>query len=259
MRTYVYRGTDALLPQISFGIIYKGHPVQTSNKVRVNHVGNDLWDLTITTLHRTPALTADGVLIDDAEGDDGDIYVAPPVTVGPPAEVTDGQYPFYEIEWTQQEKALKQHPAFADLTPAEWTAVDFWEKETDLAAKAAFQYYARNKDNEAIGAIQTLSTTPSPDNSQQDYAKLRLFGVDSFLDFAPVARKSSRFRGWNAPETSDAGQKVGSDPFDGVPIGYLWLKSADRSSKQGAGSEWMRQEEWLGARIILLDKDEIFI
>lgn len=257
LRTYVYRAPTASLPQISYGIIYLGHPVQTSTKEQVGL--SSLYELTIVTLQRTPALDGDGIIIDDPEGDEGSIYIAPPVTVGPPAEVVDGQYPFFEIEWAQTEKALKFHPAFASSTVAEWAAIDAWEKETELQQKAIFKFYYRDKENSTTGGLQTLGATGLPDSSQQDYAKLRFFGVESFLDFAPVARKSSRFRGWNAPETSDAGQKVGSDPFTGVPSGYLWLKSADRSSKQGFGNEWIRQEEWLGARIILLDKDEIFI
>jgi len=140
-----------------------------------------------------------------------------------------------------------------------WTSIDQWEKETDITAKANFQYYNRNKDGEAVGSLQTLSTTNVPDKDMQDYAKLRLKGVEAFLDAAPVARKTRRFRGWNAPSTGDAGQKIGGDPFTGVPSGYEWLKTVDRSSKQGYGTEWLQQEEWTGARLILLDKDSIYI
>jgi hypothetical protein len=171
-------------------------------------------------------------------------------------QITDNQYPFFEIEWVQVEKSLRQHPAFAAFDETDWNELDQWEKETDTAARSAFQYYNRDSAGEVTGSIQTLG---SGTDSQQTYAGLRLKGVEAFLDFAPVARKTSRYRGSTMPTAGDAGQKIVGDPFTGVPAGYEWLKTADRISKQGVATvEWLRQEEWTGARTILLDKDEIF-
>lgn len=258
-RTYLYLAPPASLYLPSNGLIYLGHPIISGSIRNVDLAGANLVELQLTTLQKTYTVGTDGSITDTAEGTDGDFLIPFSNTTGLPAEVSDGQYPFYEIEWASLEKQLRQHPAWSTATPAMWTSVEQWEKETDLVAKASFQFYYRNKDGEPTGTIQTLSTTNSPDNDMQDYAKLRLKGVEAYLDAAPVARKTSRFRGWNAPETGDAGQKVGSDPFTGVPSGYEWLKTVDRSSKQGFGTEWLQQEEWTGARLILLDKDQLFI
>lgn len=257
VRTYLYLavGTSLYLP--SNGMIYLGHPIQ---QAVLRNVDLTTWkELQITTIQKAFTVGADGSVVDTAEGTDGDFLIPFSNTSGLPSEVADGQYPFFEIEWASLEKQLRQHPAWSTATPAMWTSIDQWEKETDITVKASFQYYNRNKDGDAVGSVQTLSTTNSPDKDMQDYAKLRLKGVEAFLDASPVARKTSRFRGWNAPATGDAGQKIGGDPFTGVPSGYEWLKTVDRSSKQGFGTEWLQQQEWTGARLILLDKDSIYI
>lgn len=177
-------------------------------------------------------------------------------TVGEPrrggAGVTD-EYPFYEVDETQIEKNLFQHPDFIGFTPTQFAGCRAWDEETDTSAKADFKYWNRDKNNEPTGTIQSL------DSDQIKYAKLRLLGVESFLDFAPLARKTSKYFGNTMPNVEDAGQKADSDPFDAVPEGYEWLKIADRASKQGEGSDWIRVEEWQGARKVLIDKDEIFL
>jgi len=256
VRTYIYFavGTSLYLP--SNGMIYLGHPIQSAV---LRNVDLSTWkELQITTIQKAFTVDSKGEVEDVAEGTDGDFLIPFSNTSGPPSEVSDGQYPFIEIEWASLEKQLRQHPAWSTMTPADWTSVEQWEKESDLQLKAAFQFYYRNKDGEAIGSVQTLSTTNKPDKDAQDYAKLRLVGVEAFLDCAPVARRTRRFRGWNAPDTGDAGQKISGDPFTGVPSGYSWLKTVDRSSKQGFGTEWLQQEEWQGARLILLDKDTVY-
>lgn len=171
------------------------------------------------------------------------------------AEVTDDQYPFSEIDQVQIEKPLKQHPAFITFTSADWQAVNAWENENDMALKAAYQYFLRDKDSETVGSVLTLTGTSTA--GQQAYARLRLLGTESFLDFAPVVRRTSRYRGSAAPSSADAGQKTTAPAY--APAGYEWLKTCDRVSKQGTKSiEWIRQEEWTGARKVLLDKDELF-
>lgn len=256
-RMYLYLADTSLLYLPSNGLIYLGHPIVNASIRNVDLTS--LKELTITTLQKAYTVNTDGSIVDTAEGTDGNFLIPFSNTTGAPSQVTDGQYPFYEIEWAALEKSLRQHPAFSTFTPTDWTGVELWEKETDTTARIAFQYWLRDKAGEAVGTIQTLSTSSLPDKSPQDYAKLRLLGVEAFQDAAPVARKSGRFRGWNAPVTGDAGQKVGSDPFTGVPSGYQWLKTVDRSSKQGFGTEWIQQEEWTGARLILLDKDTIYL
>lgn len=168
------------------------------------------------------------------------------------AGVSD-EYPFYEIDSTQVEKPLLQHPAFAAFTATQLLGCRAWDDETDTTAKASYQFWNRDKDGNTVGSIQTL------DSDQQKYAQLRLYGTEAFLDFAPLARKTSKFFGNTMPDIDDCGQKAGGDPFTGVPSDYEWLKIGDRAAKQGEGSDWIRVEEWQAARKILIDKDEIFL
>lgn len=172
------------------------------------------------------------------------------------AAVADEQYPFWEIDQVQVEKSIRQHPAFIAFTAADWAAVTNWENEQSPVLKTAYKYYERDSEGTPAGSIQDLTGTTAA--GQVAYAYLRLRGVESFLDFAPVVRRNSRYIGSSAPDSSDAGQKTAAPAY--APDGYDWLKTADRISKQGSkGVEWIRQEEWTGARKILIDKDDLFI
>lgn len=177
------------------------------------------------------------------------------LTAEAPTESTDDQYPFHEIDYVQIEKSIKQHPDFISFSSADWAAVNAWDAEIDHNLKSNYQYQMRDVDNKPTGTTLTLAGTTSA--GQKAYAFLRLRGVESFLDFSPVVRKSSKYYGSSAPASSDAGQKTTAPTY--APSGYQWLKTADRISKQGTrGNEWLRQEEWTGARVVLLDKDELF-
>lgn len=227
-RTYVMRGLKTVIDPLKVGIgsMFQGYPVDRTSEDAISTSG---WiDYTVETYYTFPQATS---------------------------QVDDDQYPFYEIDQVQIEKSLKQHPAFASFVAADWQAVNAWDNEMDMALKAAYQYYLRDKENSPVGSVQTLTGTTT--TGQKAYAALRLRGVESFLDFAPVVRRTTKYRGNSAPSSADAGQKTSAPSY--APAGYEWLKTADRVSKQGVKSiEWIRQEEWTGARKVLLDKDEIF-
>lgn len=228
-RTYVLRGPEAiitpLLPDIGDTWV-DGNPVSDVGSAKIGTSG--WFDYTIDTYKVDTKATA---------------------------EKTDDQYPFWEIDQVQIEKPLKQHPAFISFTSADWAAVNAWDVETDHLLRSGYQYYLRDKDGLPVGSIVTLTGTTHA--GQKAYAYLRLRGADSFLDFAPVVRRNSRYIGSSAPDSSDAGQKTIAPAY--APEGYEWLKTADRVSKAGAkGIEWIRQEEWTGARKVLFDKDSLF-
>lgn len=227
-RTYVMRGPTATLGPLvpGIGAAFEGNIVDSTDTERVGT--STFSDVTVVTVQAFAVTTS---------------------------EVTDDQYPFFEIDQVQIEKSLRQHPAFAAFSNADWQAVTAWEDEISQVAKQAYQYYLRNKDGEAEGSALTL--TGSATTGQQAFARLRRMGVESFLDFAPVVRRTTRYRGSAAPSSADAGQKTTAPAY--APAGYEWLKTTDRVSKQGTRStDWTRQEEWTGARKVLLDKDEIF-
>lgn len=226
--TYVMRGLKSVIDPLKVGIgsTFNGYRVERTNEDTLANSG--YIDYTVEAYYTFPSSTT---------------------------QQDDDQYPFYEIDQVQIEKSLKQHPAFIGFVAADWQAINAWENESDQALKAAYQYYLRDKDNVAGGSVQTLTGTTS--TGQKAYAYLRLRGTESFLDFAPVVRRTTKYRGTNAPSSADAGQKTSAPSY--APSGYEWLKTADRVSKQGVKSiDWIRQEEWTGARKVLLDKDEIF-
>lgn len=166
-------------------------------------------------------------------------------------EIDDDQYPAWEIDQVQIEKDLKQHPSFISFSASDWAAIYGWEEEVDQYLKTNNQYYMRDYEGKRTGSVLTLSMT------QAKYAYLVLRGAKSFLDFAPVVRKTSQYLGSVAPSCADAGQKTTAPSY--APSGYEWLKTADRVQRQGSKSMvWMRQEEWTGARKVLLDKDSLF-
>lgn len=227
-RTYLMRGLKSVIDPLKVGIgqLFYGERVERTNEDPLGTTG--YIDYSIETYYTFASATTQ---------EDND------------------QYPFYEIDQVQVEKSLKQHPAFIAFTAADWQAINAWENELDMTLKAAYKYYLRDKENTAVGSVQTLTGTTS--TGQKAYAYLRLRGVESFLDYAPVVRRTTKYRGNQAPSAADAGQKTSAPPY--APDGYQWLKTADRVSKQGVKSvDWVRQEEWTGARKVLLDKDEIF-
>lgn len=227
-RTYVFRGLKTAIDpvRVSPGMMFAGNPVDRTGEEPIATSG---WiDYTVETFYTFPQATE---------------------------QVDDDQYPFYEIDQVQIEKNLRQHPLFAAFSNADWLAVNAWEDEIDQSLKQAYQYYIRNKDGESDGSLLTL--TGSATVGQVAYARLRRLGVESYLDFAPVVRRTTKYRGNAAPSSADAGQKTTAPSY--APTGYEWLKTCDRVSKQGTRStEWLRQEEWTGARKVLIDKDGIF-
>lgn len=173
-------------------------------------------------------------------------------------QVTNNEYPLYEVDYVASETDLLAHPAFASLTSAERHACKAWREETDDDARAAYQYWKRDKNGDPIGSVQTLGTTASPNASQQDYAKMILQGIESFVDYNPVARKTMLFQGEDKPTVSGIGAKTGGDPWTGVPSGYEWIATGDSARKQGGGFKWTRVLEWKGARKIKVDVDNIY-
>lgn len=173
------------------------------------------------------------------------------LTLGP---VSNNEFPFYEIEWLSYEKSLRAHPYFDGLTVTGWQGIDAWIDEEDTTARSQYAYYPRAAD----GSV-TVSTTVGLDATQQKFAELYNKGIESYNDYLPVARKTSLYQSTTSITSASVGQKIGGDPFTGVPSGYQWQKTADRSSKQGRGFKWTKVEEWTGALTIALDVDDIFI
>ena len=122
-----------------------------------------------------------------------------------------------EVDWSQIAKPLATHPKYRNLS------------EDDL------------KKIEAVVAGKAEPSEVTGELAQNLLAK-RLKGVESYLVFAPVVRKISKSR--QSPAVGSCG-KISTPPL-GV-TGFVFLKTADRSSKSNYSSTWERTEEWTGA------------
>lgn len=122
-----------------------------------------------------------------------------------------------EVEWSQIEKPLATHPRYSSISQD-----DLKKVEDILSGK--------------------LEATEVSGVRVQEYLEKRLRGVDSYLVFAPVVRKTSTTR--NRPGTGSCGQ-ISSPPI-GVS-GFQFLKTADSARQSSLTRVWERSEEWTGA------------
>lgn len=152
------------------------------------------------------------------------------------ARVTDVQF---EVDTAQLEKPLLSHPKFADVADE----VEAWRNAASEMRKR-FHYLDES------GTEVSLSTTGIL------AAALILKGVESYLEFTPVARRITTKTGFKPNDVwSDVGEECGrrkSPPsaLRGMIGGkWKWLKTADRATATSAGSgvrteEWTASEKW---------------
>ena len=177
-------------------------------------------------------------------------YEAPSGGAGPGVAAEEA----LEIEWVMFQRSLYEHPEFAigqgglhALTSEDIAAIEKWENTEDVSQKKLYKYKVKDSDEE----FEELSA------NAKMFARGIELGQESYEDFAPVIRKTTTLLG-GPPGTSEAGLKSTPPPFDGGPAGYEWRKSADRGLREGGQTEWTRSEEWLGAKKILTDRDDIY-
>lgn len=161
----------------------------------------------------------------------------------------------YELEWVSVSRPLAEHPKFSAggasaLAQQDLINLEYWK---DRKTKD-FKFYERDASGQQTGSIATLST------NAQKYAGYVLLGVETFTDFAPVARKNSTYSG-GPPNAADAGEK-GTLPggFPNAPAGtWEYVKSADRSNRAAGQRKWQRTEEWTGAFKVLVDNRDLYL
>jgi hypothetical protein len=162
------------------------------------------------------------------------------------------QHTIHEIDWADVQQPISNHPKFRTggtfaLTPQDLIEVRKWEDEEDTALRAAFKFA------DADGTEVTLST------NGQKLANGILLGVEYYVEKAPVLRKSTFYINGPPPQ-SGGGEKESPGSFPQISglSGYEWLRSADRSIQTGNDREWRRDQEWMGARKILVDATDIY-
>lgn len=161
----------------------------------------------------------------------------------------------YELDWRPVVKPLEVHPEFQaggtyELDATARKHILGWKAELDPALKSARKYRQLNSEG-SPGSEVTIS------GNALDFIKLGEIGVEEWTDYMPVWRKRSIYRGQSAPSTDEIGQKESPDG-SGFPSGYEWVKSRDSAQRMGRQSRWRRDEEWEGALVVYVDKDEVF-
>lgn len=135
-----------------------------------------------------------------------------------------------EVEWSQIEKPIEQHPRYLTggdnaLTDADLDAIEEWKNATAASDRSSL-----------YGDLSA--------NAKHLVDKLRR-GTTSYIVPAPIARKTTK--GFEAPTSSAQGVRTESAPITGAPGGYVWLGTADRAVRQGGRGKWERVQEWTGA------------
>lgn len=157
----------------------------------------------------------------------------------------------YEIEWVSINRSLYEHPAFNTggsnpLSDSERIDIEAWRVEPDPDVRKSWSYLKNGSVAVILG------------DDARRFAAYVARGVDSYDDYAPVARKSRTYAG-GPPPTSTAGEKETPTGFPNLPSGWEWVKTADRSLRSGGQTRWVRTEEWTGAKKVLVDNDAVFV
>lgn len=157
-----------------------------------------------------------------------------------------------EVEWAQFTRSMLEHPSFRlggsgsfALDSKDIAEIELWKNEKDATVKELYRYTDTND------AVNNLSTKAAK------FCQGLELGQETYVDYSPVVRRTTLYRGGGAG-SSTAGQKETPPSFSGRPSGYEWRKSSDRSIKQGGQTKWKREEEWIGAEKVLVDKDDIY-
>jgi hypothetical protein len=135
-----------------------------------------------------------------------------------------------EVEWSQLEKPIEQHPRYqsgggAELDSDDLDAIEEWRNATTAEDRSTL-----------YGALTT--------NAKELADKIRR-GQSSYIVPAPVVRKTTK--SFETPSSSAQGIRTTSAPVTGAPSGYVWLGTADRAVRQGGRGKWERVQEWTGA------------
>lgn len=158
-----------------------------------------------------------------------------PRTGGGSTPDPDGNELVYEVEMAQLEKPLMSHPDFGAYADQ----IELW-RNAEPAMRVQFKYF--DADHQEAGL----------NGNALKAAQLILKGVESYLVFSPVCRRTTR----SEDAAVDAFGKIGGNCgkkerppavlLSLVAGQWQWLKTADRVQETSKGGS-ERVEEWTGA------------
>ena len=166
-----------------------------------------------------------------------------------------------ELDWIETEKDLLTHPRYAGqgiypgekhLVPSDLVKLRNWKDEPNAQLREWYLY--RIDLNRPLPILTTKSAALSNGNvgelsdNAKDYADKIIRGQETYRIYLPVVKRTTKIS--NPIAGSACGKKLSGLP-SGLPqpIGYQWMKTADRSIRSGAG-KWERSEEWGGYAFI---------
>ena len=162
----------------------------------------------------------------------------------------------YEIRWVNVGRDLFEHPQFAiggggtnELTEGDIWDIKHWElPENKRENRELYEYVP-----EGAGYFSVVDLT----TNARLFARGLELGQETWTDKAPVATKISEYVGGPPPST-DAGEKQDPVGVPNTPSGYEWRKETADSTRAGGEVRWTLTEEWIGAKKVLVDKNEIY-
>lgn len=170
----------------------------------------------------------------------------------------------YGLRWKPVSRPLDMHPKFRtggayalDATAREH--IIFWKAEQDANLRVNYKY--RKIDSMGVpGALVTISSsTPASMKSAYMYISYLLESIEEYIDYIPVWRKRSIYRGSSEPTAGVIGL-VGTP--SGCPAAitsvYKFVKSNDEVERIGRSTRWRRDEEWEGAPLVFIDRTKIY-
>ncbi len=140
-----------------------------------------------------------------------------------------------EIESAQIEKPIATHPLVSPFADK----LALW-REGEAARRTQYAYTDSDGEEKSLG-----------EGDERDAADLILRGVETYLVFAPVVRRTTRRYDTESPFT-DVGQMCGrvdeppAEALSLIPGDWKFLKTGDRMLRPASGPI-ERHEEWTGA------------
>lgn len=236
--TYVYRGTTSTL---------------TTNKPAVGDAWADGRPVVAVRLFEFNTASAVSELM---------VVTASNVTYSGSLGTPTVEQTSYGLRWRPVVKPLEVHADFQTggsyaLDATARKCILGWRAELDPDLRTKYQFRWINS-NGTPGVLVDIATA-SP--NALEFIKLAEKGVEEWVDYIPVWRKRSIYRGSSAPDAGTIGQAGAvSGPIPtAIANLYHFVKSNDEVERIGTSFRWRRDEEWEGAKVVYVDRDDVFV
>jgi hypothetical protein len=167
----------------------------------------------------------------------------------------------YGLRWRPIVKPLEVHPDFQTggtyaLDATARRCIIGWRAELDSSLKTQYKFRQLNS-NGTPGAIVDIAAVSA---NAKVFIELAEKGIEEYVDYMPVWRKRSIYKGSSAPDGGSIGQAGAvSGPLpSAIANAYHFVKSNDEVERIGSSYRWRRDEEWEGSKQVFADRDDIF-